>query len=55
MEIIRVGVERFNDLDGEDQFIDTIEREDIADLFTDMAEASGLTSVDDVTDEWRDW
>jgi hypothetical protein len=55
LRVIRTGVERFNDLDAATPFISTIEREDIAESFNDMAEACGLKDIDDVTEDWRDW
>lgn len=55
LKVIRAGVGHFNDLDGDVLEICTIEREDIAEWFNLMAEACGVTDMDDVTEEWRDW
>jgi hypothetical protein len=52
---IRHCVERFNLLDEDQQFIDTIEREDICDLLDELA---GLVGLDDYGEDLagaRDW
>lgn len=54
--LIRAGVERFNELDGDVLEIQTLEREAIADWFNLIAEACGLIEQgEDVTEPWREW
>tara|TARA_R110002072_G_scaffold92553_3_gene205925 strand:+ start:87 stop:602 length:516 start_codon:yes stop_codon:yes gene_type:complete len=54
-EVIQRGVEAFNALDAkEGPFIETGEREDLAERFNLMAEACGYR-VADVTEAWREW
>lgn len=53
-DAFRRATERLNDADGRDEpFIETVEREDICELFHHLAEAAGLPDYD-VT-AWRDW
>jgi predicted house-cleaning noncanonical NTP pyrophosphatase (MazG superfamily) len=52
-DAFREAVERLNAADMEDQFIDTIEREDLCDVIDQIAAAAGLDDYD-VT-AWRDW
>jgi hypothetical protein len=54
LDAFRRAVVRFNAADnGDDPFIETVEREDICDLLGDIADAAGLTDYD-VTSS-RDW
>lgn len=54
--VIRSGVERFNQLDGELLSIETAEREEIAEWFGLIAAACGLAALgEDVTEPWREW
>jgi hypothetical protein len=55
LDVFRLGVERFNDLDGEEQFIDTIEREDICELLDNLAALVDLDDYDDNLTSYRDW
>jgi hypothetical protein len=49
LDVFRRAVERFN----ETEFIDTVERDYLCELFDNIAESAGLTDYD-VT-AWRDW
>ncbi|MBT3202182.1 MAG: hypothetical protein HN350_19945 [Phycisphaerales bacterium] len=55
MAVLQNCIESFNTLDGELQFIDTIEREDICEEFEMIAQACGLGGHENMADEWRDW
>jgi hypothetical protein len=52
---IRHCVDRFNLLDEDQQFIDTIEREDISELLDELAGLVGLDDYDDALTGTRDW
>jgi hypothetical protein len=55
LDVFRRCVKRFNDLDEDEQFIDTIEREDIGDVLDELA---GLVGLDDYGESLigdRDW
>jgi hypothetical protein len=48
-------IERFNHLDEEKQFIDSIERDDIFEEFEELVHLSGLQDAEELIDRWRDW
>jgi predicted house-cleaning noncanonical NTP pyrophosphatase (MazG superfamily) len=52
-DAFRRAVDRLNDADEEDQFIDTIEREDLCDVLDQIAAAAGFNDYD--LEAWRDW
>ncbi len=54
-ECIKAVVLRFNELDEEYFFIETIEREELCDFISKAALLAGLTIDGDVTEEWREW
>jgi hypothetical protein len=54
--ILRDCILAFNRLDEEnDHWIETIEREDIAEHFYQLATLAGLADEPELADEWRDW
>ncbi len=55
IDAFRHCVERFNRLDEEQQFIDTIEREDICELLDELAGLVGLDDYDDCLTGRRNW
>ena len=54
LKIIQRGVESLNELEDEDSFIETDEREDLCDIFNQLANMAGIDE-DSVADRWRDW
>lgn len=55
MAILQKCIESFNELDSELEFIETVEREDICEVFEEIVHACGLGNHQDLADEWRDW
>jgi hypothetical protein len=55
LDEIRHCVERFNLLDEEQQFIETVEREDICELLDDLAGLVGLDDYGEALASARDW
>jgi hypothetical protein len=54
--VLRQCIERLNELDKQhEQFICTIEREDLCEAFYEVTHAAGLKDCGDLADEWRDW
>lgn len=54
--VLRECIERFNALHEEhEQFIETIEREDICRHFDELVHLSGLKGYNDLADQWRTW
>jgi hypothetical protein len=54
-KILARAVERLNKLDEQDQFICTIEREDLCDWFYEVGELCGIDPDEDWVDDYRDW
>lgn len=56
LECVKSVVIGLNELNEKyDDFIETMEREDLFELITEAARISGLESEDDITEEWREW
>lgn len=56
MAILQDCIERFNTIDAElDDFIETVERENICEEFEAIVHACGLGAHEDLADQWRDW
>ena len=60
IELIRAGVIQFNDLNASLDycFIETGEREELCELFDNIADAVGIDNQnfeDGIASEWRDW
>jgi hypothetical protein len=55
LDVFRLCIERFNDLDGEDHFINTIEREDICEVLDRLGELVDLDDYAEELDSGRDW
>ena len=59
MKLVEEVVVKFNELNGEhDYFIETLEREELAEFIQLVAVSAGLVlenEYDDVTEEWREW
>jgi hypothetical protein len=55
LKILRRCIEQFNVADARQQFIDTMEREDICEVFYLVSCACGLGDREELADEWRDW
>lgn len=58
LEYIKQAVIAFNELNDEnDYFIETMEREELAEFIDNAARAAGLTVEKgfDITEEWREW
>jgi hypothetical protein len=56
LECVKSVVISLNELNQKyDDFIETMEREDLFELITEAARISGLESEDDITEEWREW
>jgi hypothetical protein len=56
LAVLRRCVERLNELDEQyDQFISTIEREDLCEEFEEVVHASGLRGYENLADRWREW
>lgn len=53
--ILKWCIESFNDLDEKQQFIETIEREDICEEFDLIVHVCGLGHRENLADEWREW
>jgi hypothetical protein len=56
--ILRACIDQFNRLNAaHDGFIETMEREDIADHFARVVHVAGLAEYGsaDLTEQWRDW
>ena len=52
---LKVVVQKINELDSERQFIETVEREDLFDLFEEILHAGKHPDLLDIVDETRDW
>ncbi|MFH1299573.1 MAG: hypothetical protein ABIK07_00835 [Planctomycetota bacterium] len=59
LQVLEKCIESFNSLNGNGDFIATLEREDICDEFEAIVHACGLGSHDSpdepLVDEWREW
>lgn len=56
MAILEQCIEGFNTLDGQhDWFIETVEREDICEVFYEITHACNMNHHEDLADQWRDW
>jgi hypothetical protein len=56
MAILQQCIERFNCVNAEmNDFIETVEREDICEEFEGIVRACGLGTHKNLADEWRDW
>ncbi|GAB6459882.1 hypothetical protein bcgnr5390_50370 [Bacillus luti] len=56
MQIVEEVVIKINELNIEhDQFIETMEREDLYEFIDTAAQIAGLESEEDITEEWREW
>ncbi|WP_046173587.1 hypothetical protein [Domibacillus indicus] len=56
MENVKEVVSRFNELnDQHDYFIETMEREELAEFIQEGAKIAGLKTKEDITEEWREW
>ncbi|MEL6399187.1 MAG: hypothetical protein AAFR26_08895 [Cyanobacteria bacterium J06626_4] len=55
--IIKKAVLQLNDLNDScgGSLIETDEREDLCEIILVAAQACGLTTTQDITEEWRDW
>ncbi|MCI2255549.1 hypothetical protein L2D08_14335 [Domibacillus sp. PGB-M46] len=56
LECVKEVVIRLNELnDKYDYFIETMEREELAEFIEEGAKIAGLKSEEDITEEWREW
>ncbi|WP_050180571.1 hypothetical protein [Domibacillus robiginosus] len=56
LERVKEVVIRLNELnDKYDYFIETMEREELAEFIEEGAKLAGLESEEDITEEWREW
>lgn len=55
VSVLRECVERLNELDAEQHFIDTIEREDLCQEIDEIVCASGFPNDEGIADRWREW
>ncbi|PFS67244.1 hypothetical protein COK41_05420 [Bacillus cereus] len=56
MQAVKEVVIKINELNIEhDQFIETMEREDLYEFIDAAARIAGLESEEDITEEWREW
>ncbi|WP_270340729.1 hypothetical protein [Bacillus mobilis] len=56
MQVVKEVVLKINELNIEhDQFIETMEREDLYEFIDAAARIAGLESEEDITEEWREW
>jgi len=56
IEILHRFVDSFNRLDAKNNhFIETVEREDIVDIFRKLVRLCGLQGREDLADQWREW
>jgi len=53
--VLRKCVTAFNRLERRREFIETVEREQLHELLSEVAEAAGLELPGDLLDAWRDW
>lgn len=53
--LLKQSVQAFNRLDAEQQFISTIEREDLCEAYEQIMCAAKFPQVVDQIDQWRDW
>jgi len=54
-DVLGRAIGRLNELDNEDQFICTIEREDLCDWLYDVGELCGLDADEEWVEEYREW
>lgn len=54
-DILGQAVEHLNDLDQEEPFIFTLEREDLCEWLTEVGHLAGLDADGEWIDEYRDW
>jgi hypothetical protein len=54
-DLLRRCVQKFNRLDQRDQFICTIEREELCEMLYEIGDLCGLPADEEYVDEWRDW
>lgn len=53
---VEEAVSRLNEWNDEyDYFIETMEREELAEFIGEGAKIAGLASEEDITEEWREW
>lgn len=55
MECVKSVVIRFNELDENYYFIETLEREEIFDFIVKAVTLAGIEVKGDITEEWRNW
>jgi len=55
VKVLKQYIERFNELNDKECFIDTIDREDICEYLYRLAELSGLEEHAESVEELRDW
>lgn len=54
-EILAQAIEQLNELNTEEPFIFTIEREELCDWLYELGDIIGLESDEEWVDEYRDW
>ncbi|WP_375346891.1 hypothetical protein ACEWPB_10380 [Priestia megaterium] len=56
LEYVQEIVIGLNELNEQfDYFIETLEREELCEFIIKAANAAGLETVEDITEEWREW
>ncbi|MDQ0202271.1 hypothetical protein J2S10_005508 [Neobacillus ginsengisoli] len=56
IKAVKEVVISINELNDEyDDFIETVEREDLCEFIDTAAKIAGLESEEDITEEWREW
>ncbi|MGE1114657.1 hypothetical protein ACQJ0K_23170 [Priestia megaterium] len=56
LEYVKEVVIGLNELNEQfDYFIETLEREELCDFIIKAANAAGLETEEDITEEWREW
>lgn len=55
LSVLQSCIESFNELNEKQQFIETVERDDICEEFEAIVHACGLGRHKNLADRWRDW
>ncbi|MEH7329499.1 hypothetical protein V7085_19010, partial [Priestia megaterium] len=56
LEYVKEVVIGLNELNEQfDYFIETLEREELCEFIIKAANAAGLETEEDITEEWREW
>jgi hypothetical protein len=55
LDILKMCIEKFNEIDEKSHFIETEEREDICSEFEEVTYAAGFKNIENLADEWRGW